>query len=65
MHLQKIDITRSNVSAVPIALQTFSSDESGGGDYYESSINAVVGSDLESCGLFKIIDSRQLYRRTR
>ena len=54
--LTKIDITRSNVSAVPIVLQTFSSNESGGGDYYENSINAVVSSDLESCGLFRIID---------
>ena len=54
--LTKVDITRSNVSAVPIAIQAFSSGESGGGDYYENSIHKVVSADLESCGLFKIID---------
>ncbi|NRA73517.1 MAG: Tol-Pal system protein TolB [Rickettsiales bacterium] len=52
----KIDITRSNVSAVPIAIQTFSSDTSGGGDYYENSIHKVINNNLENCGLFKIID---------
>ena len=54
--LTKIDITRSNVSAVPIAVQTFSSGNSGGGDYYENSIHAVVSADLASSGLFKIIN---------
>jgi TolB protein len=54
--LTKIDITRSNISAVPIAIQTFSSDGSAVGDYYETGIHSLISSDLESCGLFKIID---------
>ena len=54
--LTKVDITRSNVSAVPIAIQTFSSSESGGGDYYQNTIRAVVSADLASSGLFKVIN---------
>jgi len=54
--LTQIDITRSNVSAVPIAIQTFSSNESDERNYYENNIDSVISSDLESCGLFKIID---------
>jgi TolB protein len=54
--LTTIDITRSNISTVPIAIQTFSSDGSGGGDYYQKGILSVITADLESCGLFKIID---------
>jgi TolB protein len=54
--LTKIDITRSNISAVPIAIQTFSSSEAGGGNYYEERIGSLVSADLESCGLFRIIN---------
>jgi len=54
--LTKIDITRSNISAVPIAIRTFSSSGAGGGNYYTNSIESLVSADLESCGLFKIID---------
>ena len=54
--LTKIDITRSNVAAVPVAIQTFSSNNIGGANYYEEKIGSLVSADLESCGLFKIID---------
>lgn len=54
--LTKVDITRSNVLAVPIAIQTFSSDESGENNYYAENIRNVVSHDLENCGLFNIID---------
>jgi TolB protein len=50
--LVKIDITRSNVAPLPIAIQDFhSSDASLGSD-----ARAVVISDLESTGLFRVID---------
>jgi TolB protein len=53
--LTKIDITRSNISSVPIAIQIVSSSGSKG-DYHKNSILSLVSADLESCGLFKIID---------
>jgi TolB protein len=52
-----IDITKANIAPVPLALQVFSSNASGGGDYYINGVEDVVKSDLISSGLFRIIDS--------
>ena len=54
--LTRIDITRTNIAPVPIAIQTFSSSGFGGGDYHINGIDGLVASDLESSGLFKLID---------
>lgn len=63
--LTRIDITRTNIAPVPIAIQTFSSEASGGGDYHTNGINNVVVSDLEGSGLFSLVDPDSYIENTK
>ncbi len=53
----RVDVTKGTMDPIPIAITDFVPKDASG-DQFSRDIPSVVASDLESTGLFKLIDSR-------